>query len=538
MVTNPKQYQRDYMRQYRKRKRDKALASGIATDKPSQLDIDAGLTWIIDTLRVPTGLLAGQPFELYGWQADWIRGAYADGIREAGLSVARKNGKSGLIAALLLCHLVGVWNRPQWRGAVTSLTGNLAKELRFAIEQTALASGLDVTVKQSPTPGVIYGKRGAKLDFIAADKASGHSLSLDCAVIDESGLLPENKRSLVNAMFSSISARNGRMFSISIQGDSPMFKELEARSASDTVHWKRFAAASDCDLLDETAWHSANPGLGTIKSLDYQRDAAARAMSNPSDASYFRAYDLNQNLDPARLMICGVNDWTALYDDDCELSNETVVCGIDLGHNASMSSVAAIGLDSGIMRAWGAFGDTPGLLDRGRNDGLDNRYVLMRDRGELRTYPGRIVAPAQFLHDVFSELAASGCRIQAIGADRYRQVEATQALGEAGIRARFYPRGQGASATADGSADVRAFQRLVIERRIRCKPSLLMESAIGNSTLRFDGAGNPALDKSHARGRIDALSAAVIACGLYERRPAKRTVRLTRQRLLDEQAAR
>ena len=49
--------------------------------------------------------------------------------------------------------------------------------------------------------------------------------------------------------------------------------------------------------------------------------------------------------------------------------------------------------------------------------------------------------------------------------------------------------------------------------------------AISKSTVRRDGNGNPALDKSTSRGRIDVLSAAVIAAGLAEPefdRPARR----------------
>ena len=61
--------------------------------------------WATATLQVPAGLLRGQPFALADWQVDWLRGALASGIREAGLSVARKNGKSSLVAALVLAHL-------------------------------------------------------------------------------------------------------------------------------------------------------------------------------------------------------------------------------------------------------------------------------------------------------------------------------------------------------------------------------------------------------------------------------------------------
>ena len=82
-------------------------------------------------------------------------------------------------------------------------------------------------------------------------------------------------------------------------------------------------------------------------------------------------------------------------------------------------------------------------------------------------------------------------------------------------------RGQGASATADGSADVRAFQRSVLRRSFAWRESLLLTSAIQESDIRFDVGGNPAINKARALGRIDALQAAVIAAGLASAAPAK-----------------
>ena len=78
-------------------------------------------------------------------------------------------------------------------------------------------------------------------------------------------------------------------------------------------------------------------------------------------------------------------------------------------------------------------------------------------------------------------------------------------------------RGQGASSTADGSADIRSFQRLIYGKKLSTTESLLLASAIKESTLRYDGAGNPALDKGRSKGRIDPLSAGVIAAGLAEK---------------------
>ena len=60
----------------------------------------------IEALRLTQGRFAGQPFLLHCWEKRFIRGAFGtDG--DAGLSVARGNGKSTLIAAICCAALDG-----------------------------------------------------------------------------------------------------------------------------------------------------------------------------------------------------------------------------------------------------------------------------------------------------------------------------------------------------------------------------------------------------------------------------------------------
>ena len=68
----------------------------------------------IEKLTVPSGTGQGKPFNLQEWQKDFIRDIYEpalpDGrrvVRRAILSMARKNGKTALIASIALAHLVG-----------------------------------------------------------------------------------------------------------------------------------------------------------------------------------------------------------------------------------------------------------------------------------------------------------------------------------------------------------------------------------------------------------------------------------------------
>ena len=307
-------------------------------------------SWAESTLRVPTGPLRGRPFVIPEWQRVYVRAALAEGVREAGLSIARKNGKSGLVAALALAYLVGPLNAEHWRGLVVSLTGHLAKELRDAVDLTAEISGLrdKLRVYKSPPPGRIDGLRGARLDILASDRATGHAVGGDLAIIDEAGLLEETHRELWGAVLSSLSGRDGRLMAISIRGDGPMFRELSERASEPSVRFIEHAAPPDAALDDVSAWHAANPGLADgIKSLNYMRDASRRALASPADQSTYRAYDLNQPQSPAREMIVSLSDWQACIvapDDEPERAGECVI-GFDLGGSASMTALAVVPIE-------------------------------------------------------------------------------------------------------------------------------------------------------------------------------------------------
>ena len=479
-------------------------------------DLDDFYQWAEQTLTIPTGLLSGEPWTFYGWQRSFLGAALAPGIREAGLSVARKNGKTGLIAALVLAHLVGPLRSERWRGIALSLTGVLAGELRRQIVEIADASGLSdlLIVKRSPPPGTIRGLDGSELTLLASDRASGHAVGADLCLLDEAGLLPESRRELWAAVLSSVSGRDGRMISFSIRGDSPMFSELAARADDPSVHWTEYAAADGAALDDVGAWRAANPGLGTVKSEAYMKDASRRAIATPADSSAFRAFDMNQPQNPARDLLCDVGDWQACVVEESELPDRDgkVVVGFDAGGSSSLTAAVALWPKSGRLEAWAGLPSIPDLLERGRFDNVGGLYQQMADRGELATYPGRVTPAAQFLMHVADAL--QGERVVAFGADRYRRAEIEGALSEASLRWPVEWRGQGASSTADGSFDVRALQRLILDGRLKTRESLLMASAIRESELRYDGSGNPALAKSRQKSRIDALSAGVIAAGL------------------------
>ena len=485
---------------------------------PAAIPTGDPIAWIQNTLVVPSGPLRGRPFALGEWQRRFIREAMQPGIREAALCVARKNGKTALVAAIVLAHLAGPWCRGDWRGIVASLNADLAIELRNAVMLTAELSGVMVTLQKSPRPGAVIGLNGAAVQFLATDRGTGHAKGADLAIIDEAGLMQEGQRETWNAMLSSTSGRDGRLMLISILGDGPMMAELRGRADDATVCWHGYTTTATDDPSDPDTWAKANPGLADgIKSTDYMRDMARRAVANPADMAAFRAYDLNAPQDPGRVMLVTMDQFEAARREPPPRTGDCVV-GVDLGGSSSMTAAAAYWWESGRLEVCAALPGVPDLRARAMADGVGNRYERMVERGELTVYPGVRVTPvAPFLSDFLGRL--DGAPV-AIVADRYRQAEAEDVYAAVGYRGRLVWRGQG---WMDASADVRAFQRAVIDTRLRVGDNLLLESAIMESALAIDPAGNAKLDKARARGRIDAASASVLAVGEAERVMARPT---------------
>ena len=70
---------------------------------------DKVILFIEKFCRVPEGALVGTPVKLEPFQKEFIRAIYDNpaGTKKAYLSIARKNGKTALIACLVLVHLIG-----------------------------------------------------------------------------------------------------------------------------------------------------------------------------------------------------------------------------------------------------------------------------------------------------------------------------------------------------------------------------------------------------------------------------------------------
>lgn len=155
-----------------------------------------------------------------------------------------------------------------------------------------------------------------QVDYLAAEKNSAHASGFDIVIVDEMGLMDKPKHvTLVAGALTSLSAKDGRLLAISIRGSSALVQDLmdrdkkQRRRKNKTVIVHHYAAPMNCELNDRAAWKAANPGLGSIKQLSYMKKSADKAQNSTAFESHFRAFDLNQPLDPQQEAIITLAQW-------------------------------------------------------------------------------------------------------------------------------------------------------------------------------------------------------------------------------------
>ena len=485
---------------------------------------DAFISWCESTLRVPRGApLAGEPFALADWQQSFVRDALAPDTYRAGLSVARKNGKSALVSALILAHLAGPLNRPGWRAAVVSLGANHAREVREAVVALAEASGMAAVlrVRVTPHPGAIIGRNGARADFLASDLSTGHAISADLAIIDEAGLLSHRDRPLWNQLLGSLAGRDGRLLAISVRARGPMFAELaEAADAGVAGHvWHEYSHPGGGSIEDIDAIRAANPGIAQgIVSEQWLLIAASAANRSASDRTSFRVFHLNQRTTTIAGSFISPEDWSARAQPVSALADAGKACfvGIDVGDSVSGSAVAFYWPTTGRfeVRMWLVAPE--GDIDtRARDDGVGDAYAAMVEEGtvDVVRHPPSAEVIAGAIETVLAQnpglYPGQTPYAAAIGADTYRHATIQRAVLSRVNAHRFEARGL----STGQESDIRAFEEAFHAGRLVYEDTRLMREALSGVSREVRDSG-AYLTKGWSSAVIDPVHAAIIAVGM------------------------
>lgn len=510
----------------------KPLRKRLPWDRKGLTRVERVIAFLED-LPITQGRLAGTKMKVRPWQREFLEAVYAvdEGgnrpVRTAVLSMARKNGKTGLVAGLALCHLAGPEAEP--RGEVYAAAndrfqaGKVFNEIVAILSQHPELDERCNIIRFRKEIEVLEGAgKGSIFAALSSDAATKLGLSPSFTVVDELGYAP--KRDLYDALDSAMGAReNPLLIAISTQApdDLHVFSTLvdyglkvQAGEVEDpSFHLTLFSAPEGDDPMSRETWLKANPALGDFRSEGDVARQAAQAERIPSKMQDFRNKILNQRV-AAHVRFIAKAEWDACGGavDHEALKGRTCFGGLDLSAARDLTAwVLVFPMDDGTMHVVPRFFlPENGIADKAEADRVP--YDVWARQGLLTLIPGSTIDPG-FIAEAMAEDAAR-FDIQAVAYDRWRIEDLKRELSGIGAELNLVPHGQGFK---DMSPAVDALERAVAEAKLRHGGHPVLTMCAANAVVTKDPAGGRKLDKAKAAGRIDGLVALAMGINVAAR---------------------
>lgn len=480
---------------------------------------ERNIAWIETWCRVPEGRLIGQPVKLTPEQKGWIKAIYDTPTRRFILSMGRKNGKTALVAFLLLLHLVGpearansqLFSAAQSRDQAAVLFKLAAKVVRLNPDLEA-AVGIKDSAKVLVCPEL-----GTEYRALSAEASTAMGLSPVFVVHDELGQTRGPRSELYEALETASAAQESPL-SIVISTQAPTDGDLLSILIDDALKGGDertkvviYTADPNLDPFGEEAIRQANPHFDSLMNKAEVFDQADAARRMPSAEAGYRNLILNQRIDPTAMFVSR-SVWQANGQPPRPLARRKVFGGLDLSSVSDLTALVLIGEDGGEWDVEPTFWlPEQGLAEKARQDRVP--YDVWHRQGLLQATPGASISydfVAQYLRGVFNRYD-----VQALAFDRYNMKFLTPCLVRAGFTPqeleRFVEFGQG---MVSMSPALRELETMLLRTEMRHGGHPVLTMCAANAALEIDAAENRKFTKKKSIGRIDGLVALAMAVGV------------------------
>ncbi len=465
----------------------------------------------------PEGEHIGKPIELQKFQRDFILQIYDNPERThtAILSIARKNGKTALIAGLLLAHLCGpeaVQNSQIVSGARSKEQAAVVFELaRKMVEMSPVLSKL---VRVQPSGKRLIGLRKNVLyKALSAEGKTAHGLSPVLAILDEVGQVVGPTDKFVSAITSAQGAyENPLLIAISTQAptDADMLSvwiDAQRNAPDPRVVCHVYEAPKDCGLDDRKAWAAANPAMGKFRSVGDIEKQCRQAIEMPANEPEFRNLILNQRVEAVAPFV-SASVWKDNGGECGPIDGKKVWGGLDLSSVNDLTALVLVTEDGGVHSEFWL--PAEGLVEKSRKDRVP--YDLWKKQGYLNTTPGRAIEyefVSEFLRGLFDR-----CNVQVMAFDRALFTHLRPWLSKVGFSEdeleKFIPYGQG---TLSMTPALRELEVKLLNKQLRHSNHPILEMCAKNAQVVGE-SGARKFDKRKANRRIDGMVALAMAVGV------------------------
>ena len=371
---------------------------------------------------LPSGKL-GVPFVLEPYEKLVVETAFGfvddDGIRqfqEILVVWARKNGKTSLGAAIELYMLVAdgegapqIYNVATSKDQASLAYGAVLKMVKQSPElSNVLVKG---TVPERDQDGVKFEKNFGYITPLTNQTRHLDGLDIHLCLFDE--MAASTNRDQYDLMKQGMSARTQPMIiAITTNGfeRENLFDDqydyacgiLDGKIEDDRMLPIIYELDDREEWLDDRMWAKANPGLGTVKSWDYMKDAVNKGMQDPSFLPTLMTKDFNMPESRASAWLSFDEAVCEKTFDISEMGFRYGIAGFDASDTTDLSAAKMLMMrpnDPHIYEMSMYWLPEDALLKGNgyRRERDDVPYRQWEERGLLRTVPGNTVPKRVFI---------------------------------------------------------------------------------------------------------------------------------------------
>ncbi|MFZ5829126.1 MAG: terminase large subunit [Planctomycetota bacterium] len=479
-----------------------------------------------------------QPFVLEPWQKAIVANLFGwrqdddetlRRFREAFVLIARKNGKSELLAALVV--------------AVLFCDREPGAQLYSAAAKRDQAKHVFVPAKKMILRNPALRKRAEVMKFevhvedrvykpIAAEATTEHGGSTHFAVIDE--VHAQRDRDLMDVLETSMLARRNSLLvgittadfaGLSICNEKQTYAEQvrDRMLSNPRLLPVLFAAKPGGDWHDPSVWRAANPNFGVSFREEEFLQLYRKAKDIPAFLNTFLRLHLNINTE-SNVRWIAPDRWHA-----CDaarvrlesLAGRECYAALDLAANQDMTALALAAADpDGRIRLWLRYWVPADCAEQAeRRDRVP--YSRWIREGWITATPGDCVDYDQVERETI-ELCRQ-TRVRGVACDPFHAQHLMQHLQAAGIR--VFEHRQTMQVMGPPTKE---FERLVLGRQLIHGGNPVLTWNVANTMVHTDGEGNQRPSKKKSTGRIDGLVASVMASGMFTVPKTRKSVYLER----------
>jgi len=472
--------------------------------------------------RVPSGKLVGRPIKLDRFQKRFIKKIYDNKVRTrlAILSMARKNGKTALIAGLCLAHIVG----PEARLNSQLVSGAMSRDqaalvFDLMVKMINFHPELQARTRIVPSGKRIYGlSKNVEYQALAAEAKTKHGLSPWLVIFDELGQVRGPKDDFVEALETAQGAYDDAM-QIVISTQAPTDADMlsiwidDALASGDKATViELHTAPEDADLLDQKAWHKANPALGTFRSEVEMASMAEKAARMPSFENSFRNLYLNQRIDRNTPFI-SKNVWLSNGGETHDWGQAEVHSGLDLSSTSDLTAHVPIAQIDGLWEVKPEFWlPEQGLREKSKADRIP--YDDWVRQGLIHTTPGKAIEYEYVAHALYRFDQThnwKSCAFDRWGMKYLKPWLVAAGFTEERIEELFVEFGQGFQSMSPALRDT---ESMLLSGKVRHGNNPVLQMCAQNAVVTMDPAGGRKLNKAKSIGRIDGMVALTMAFGV------------------------